>query len=318
MARPLSLLVYFSSLGERSSTVQRRRVAAWQLSSGRKFLSAISNFLLDRLLFTSCGSFSHLWTFAIWRFHHHFELYWHTSIFSHSLSPTCINIIIIIVSSLIHSHSFFLSRSISQEVQVLKALVLGEEERGQSQYQVMCFLTKLQKGDFISSDAMAKLRQVSRALLDISLNIDVVFWCGRSDDSEATHFGKKERREKDIWWMYTYIFDPFITFNIVCSAPPILLSVCNLCGSLQYNFQIKYSPFPCEKQGKVSFPFLLHTHLLCIFNVAFCSSDTNYLRFHTANSFFSLSLSLPYLVEAYMNFPSGIIFPDNVLLVLLY
>lgn len=48
-----------------------------------------------------------------------------------------------------------------QEVQILKALVLGEEERGQSQYQVMCFITKFVKSDFISSDAMAKLRQVS-------------------------------------------------------------------------------------------------------------------------------------------------------------
>ncbi|KAL5280639.1 oaf family protein [Megaselia abdita] len=45
------------------------------------------------------------------------------------------------------------------EVKILKTLVLGEEERGQSQYQVMCFVTKLQKGDFISADAMAKLRQ---------------------------------------------------------------------------------------------------------------------------------------------------------------
>ncbi|XP_030384032.1 out at first protein [Scaptodrosophila lebanonensis] len=45
------------------------------------------------------------------------------------------------------------------EVKILKALVLGEEERGQSQYQVMCFATKFNKGDFISSDAMAKLRQ---------------------------------------------------------------------------------------------------------------------------------------------------------------
>ncbi|XP_055920198.1 out at first protein [Eupeodes corollae] len=45
------------------------------------------------------------------------------------------------------------------EVKVLKALVLGEEERGQSQYQVMCFVTKFIKGDFISADAMAKLRQ---------------------------------------------------------------------------------------------------------------------------------------------------------------
>lgn len=47
-----------------------------------------------------------------------------------------------------------------QEVQVLKALVLGEEERGQSQYQVMCFVVHFNKDDFISSDAMSKLRQV--------------------------------------------------------------------------------------------------------------------------------------------------------------
>lgn len=47
-----------------------------------------------------------------------------------------------------------------QEIQILKALVLGEEERGQSQYQVMCFVTRLSKSDFISTDAMSKLRQV--------------------------------------------------------------------------------------------------------------------------------------------------------------
>ncbi|XP_066589734.1 out at first protein [Prorops nasuta] len=45
------------------------------------------------------------------------------------------------------------------EVQVIKALVLGEEERGQSQYQVMCFVNHFYKVDFISSDAMSKLRQ---------------------------------------------------------------------------------------------------------------------------------------------------------------
>ncbi|KAG7204488.1 hypothetical protein KM043_004918 [Ampulex compressa] len=45
------------------------------------------------------------------------------------------------------------------EVQVIKALVLGEEERGQSQYQVLCFVNHFYKVDFISSDAMSKLRQ---------------------------------------------------------------------------------------------------------------------------------------------------------------
>lgn len=52
-----------------------------------------------------------------------------------------------------------------QEVQILKALVLGEEERGQSQYQVMCFVCHIHKEEFISSDAMAKLRQVSHEYL---------------------------------------------------------------------------------------------------------------------------------------------------------
>ncbi|KAK2581890.1 hypothetical protein KPH14_002350 [Odynerus spinipes] len=44
-------------------------------------------------------------------------------------------------------------------IQVIKALVLGEEERGQNQYQVMCFVNHFYKVDFISSDAMSKLRQ---------------------------------------------------------------------------------------------------------------------------------------------------------------
>uniref|UniRef100_A0A1B6L0A5 Out at first protein n=1 Tax=Graphocephala atropunctata TaxID=36148 RepID=A0A1B6L0A5_9HEMI len=45
------------------------------------------------------------------------------------------------------------------EVQILKALILGEEERGQSQYQVMCFVCHIDKNEFISADAMSKLRQ---------------------------------------------------------------------------------------------------------------------------------------------------------------
>ncbi|KAH1022136.1 hypothetical protein HUJ04_011577 [Dendroctonus ponderosae] len=46
-----------------------------------------------------------------------------------------------------------------QEVHIMKSLILGEEERGQSQYQVMCFISHFPKDSFISSDAMSKLRQ---------------------------------------------------------------------------------------------------------------------------------------------------------------
>ena len=44
-------------------------------------------------------------------------------------------------------------------MQVIKGLVLGEEERGQNQFQIMCFVNYFSKSDFISSDAMSKLRQ---------------------------------------------------------------------------------------------------------------------------------------------------------------
>ncbi|KAL7292963.1 out at first protein [Trichogramma pretiosum] len=54
------------------------------------------------------------------------------------------------------------------EVQVIKVLVLGEEERGQSQVQIMCFVTHFDRIDFISSDAMAKLRQKNPGTIRIA------------------------------------------------------------------------------------------------------------------------------------------------------
>ncbi|KAL7637325.1 UNVERIFIED_CONTAM: hypothetical protein RMT77_012050 [Armadillidium vulgare] len=46
-----------------------------------------------------------------------------------------------------------------QELQIFRVIMLGEEELDQSPFQVFCFVTKFAKGDFISSDAMSKLRQ---------------------------------------------------------------------------------------------------------------------------------------------------------------
>ncbi|MCL4132797.1 UNVERIFIED_CONTAM: hypothetical protein GTU68_040004, partial [Idotea baltica] len=45
------------------------------------------------------------------------------------------------------------------ELQIFRVILLGEEELGQNPYQAICLVTKLSKGDFISSDAMSKLRQ---------------------------------------------------------------------------------------------------------------------------------------------------------------
>lgn len=45
------------------------------------------------------------------------------------------------------------------EAQIFRVLILGEEERGETQYQVVCFVIKSNKIDFISADAVSKLRQ---------------------------------------------------------------------------------------------------------------------------------------------------------------
>ena len=49
-----------------------------------------------------------------------------------------------------------------QETQIFRSYVMWEEEQGFSQNppQVLCFVTKFNRNDFISSDAMSKLRQV--------------------------------------------------------------------------------------------------------------------------------------------------------------
>ncbi|KAJ8276624.1 hypothetical protein COCON_G00083760 [Conger conger] len=46
-----------------------------------------------------------------------------------------------------------------QNVKIFRALVLGELERGQSQYQSLCFVTRLNHNEIIPSESMARLRQ---------------------------------------------------------------------------------------------------------------------------------------------------------------
>lgn len=50
---------------------------------------------------------------------------------------------------------------LSQHVKIFRALVLGEPERGQTQYQALCFITHLDAREFIPTESMARLRQVS-------------------------------------------------------------------------------------------------------------------------------------------------------------
>ncbi|RXG67707.1 Out at first protein [Armadillidium vulgare] len=77
-----------------------------------------------------------------------------------------------------------------QELQIFRVIMLGEEELDQSPFQVFCFVTKFAKGDFISSDAMSKLRQknpttvrtpegdhgTEEFTMDLSLDVEDVDW----------------------------------------------------------------------------------------------------------------------------------------------
>uniref|UniRef100_A0A1A8BRT4 Out at first protein homolog n=1 Tax=Nothobranchius kadleci TaxID=1051664 RepID=A0A1A8BRT4_NOTKA len=46
-----------------------------------------------------------------------------------------------------------------QEVKIFRALILGELERGQNQYQALCFILRLSRNEIIPSESMARLRQ---------------------------------------------------------------------------------------------------------------------------------------------------------------
>ncbi|XP_071373951.1 out at first protein homolog [Centroberyx affinis] len=46
-----------------------------------------------------------------------------------------------------------------QDVKIFRALILGELERGQNQYQALCFISRLSHNEIIPSESMARLRQ---------------------------------------------------------------------------------------------------------------------------------------------------------------
>nr|XP_057936566.1 out at first protein homolog [Doryrhamphus excisus] len=46
-----------------------------------------------------------------------------------------------------------------QEVKIFRSLILGELERGQNQYQALCFISRLNRNEIIPSESMARLRQ---------------------------------------------------------------------------------------------------------------------------------------------------------------
>jgi len=55
-----------------------------------------------------------------------------------------------------------------QKRKIFQVIVLGEMDKAESSYEAMCFVAELDEEEFISSDAMSKLRQVSFLSLKIS------------------------------------------------------------------------------------------------------------------------------------------------------
>lgn len=52
-----------------------------------------------------------------------------------------------------------------KELKIFKVDVFGEPELGEKQYQSICFLKKLNKDEFIPTEAMSKLRQVCKVII---------------------------------------------------------------------------------------------------------------------------------------------------------
>lgn len=76
---------------------------------------------------------------------HHFNVFWESSVYPFSQSSLIPNVL--------------------QDVKIFRALILGELERGQNQYQALCFISRLSRNEIIPSESMARLRQVWRSRL---------------------------------------------------------------------------------------------------------------------------------------------------------
>lgn len=61
-----------------------------------------------------------------------------------------------------------------QKRKIFQVTVLGEMDKAESSYEAMCFVTELVEDEFISSDAMSKLRQVNSTLLIIIIAFESI------------------------------------------------------------------------------------------------------------------------------------------------
>ncbi|XP_009672331.1 out at first protein homolog isoform X2 [Struthio camelus] len=104
-----------------------------------------------------------------------------------------------------------------EEVKIFRALILGELERGQSQFQALCFITRLHRNEIIPSESMAKLRQKNprtvrqaeevRGLEHLSMDVAVNFSKGAQLSSHIHNVCAEAKeaiytREEDVkFWL---------------------------------------------------------------------------------------------------------------------
>uniref|UniRef100_A0A8C3EPT0 Out at first protein homolog n=1 Tax=Corvus moneduloides TaxID=1196302 RepID=A0A8C3EPT0_CORMO len=110
-----------------------------------------------------------------------------------------------------------LTADFRQEVKIFRALILGELERGQSQFQALCFVTRLHRNEIIPSESMAKLRQKNprtvrqaeevRGLEHLSMDVAVNFSKGAQLSSHIHNVCAEAKeaiytREEDVkFWL---------------------------------------------------------------------------------------------------------------------
>ena len=78
---------------------------------------------------------------------------------THDIHLSVLQSVNVIVMILINMFSLLI-----QKRKIFQVTVLGEMDKAESSYEAMCFVTELVEDEFISSDAMSKLRQVNSTL----------------------------------------------------------------------------------------------------------------------------------------------------------
>ncbi|NXD97245.1 OAF protein, partial [Chaetorhynchus papuensis] len=175
-----------------------------------------------------------------------------------------------------------LTADFRQEVKIFRALILGELERGQSQFQALCFVTRLHRNEIIPSESMAKLRQKNprtvrqaeevRGLEHLSMDVAVNFSKGAQLSSHIHNVCAEAKeaiytREEDVkFWLEKGECPPGFAVSELarCWDGSCQLQRCRLCPDrwkpciCSYSLSIEW--YPCmlkycksrDAGGKVS------------------------------------------------------------------